>query len=62
MLPSLTVPNLRTHILSLVRKRLPGDRTARCNTMSVPCETLVEVPRGGVCRPRRNNQRPLRAT
>ncbi len=25
ILPSLTVPNLRSHILSLVRKRLPGD-------------------------------------
>ncbi len=46
------VPNFGSHILSLVRRRLPADWTARFGTTSVLCETFVEVPRhsGGVYR------------
>ncbi len=52
ILPWVTVPNLGSHILSLVRKRLPVDWTKRYNTTPVLCETFVEIPRhsGGVYR------------
>ena len=51
ILPWAAVPNLGSHILSLVRRRLPGDWTARYGTTPVLCET-VGVPRhsGGVYR------------
>ncbi|MCY4592520.1 MAG: DUF4338 domain-containing protein [Alphaproteobacteria bacterium] len=50
IMPWLTVPNLGSHILSLVRRRQPEDWTARYAITPVLCETFVEVPRysGGV--------------
>ena len=52
ILPWMAVPNLGSHVLSLVRRRLPGDWTERYGTTPVLCETFVEVPRhsGGVYR------------
>ncbi len=52
ILPWMAIPNLGSHILSLVRRRLPEDWTARYGTTPVLCETFVEVPRhsGGVYR------------
>ena len=52
ILPWVAVPNFGSHILSLVRKPLPGDWTARYGTTPVLCETFVEVSRhsGGVYR------------
>ena len=52
ILPWVSIPNLGSHILSLVRRRLPGDWSERYNVTPVLCETFVEVPRhsGGVYR------------
>jgi len=52
ILPWMAIPNLGSHILPPVRRRLPGDWTARYGTGPVPCGTFVEVPRhsGGVHR------------
>ena len=52
ILPWVSIPNLGSHILSLVRRRLPEDWTVRYATTPVLCETFVEVPRhnGGVYR------------
>ena len=52
ILPWMVIPNLGSHILSLVRRRLPEDWTARYATTPVLCETFVEIPRhsGGVYR------------
>jgi len=52
ILPWVSIPNLGSHILSLVRRRLPADWTVRYATTPVLCETFVEVPRhnGGVYR------------
>ena len=52
ILPWVRVPDLGSHILSLIRRRLPEDWTARDGTTPVLCETSLEVPRhtGGVCR------------
>ena len=52
ILPWIRIPNLGSHILALVRRRLPGDWTRRYNTTPVLVETFVEVPRftGGVYR------------
>ena len=52
ILPWLRIPNLGSHILALVRRRLPPDWTRRYNTTPVLVETFVEVPRftGGVYR------------
>lgn len=52
ILPWIRIPNLGSHILALVRRRLPADWTLRYNTTPVLVETFVEVPRftGGVYR------------
>ena len=52
ILPWIHIPNLGSHILALVRRQLPVDWTARCNTTPVLIETFVETPRhtGAVCR------------
>ncbi len=52
ILPWIRIPNLGSHILALVRRRLPRDWTRRYNTTPVLIETFVEVPRftGGVYR------------
>ncbi len=52
ILPWIRIPNLGSHILALVRHRLPRDWTRRYNTTPVLVETFVEVPRfnGGVYR------------
>ena len=41
----ITIPNLGSHILSLVRRQLPDDWTERYNTTPVLIETFVEIPR-----------------
>ena len=45
ILPWITIPNLGSHILSLVRWQLPDDWTERNNTTPVLIETFVETPR-----------------
>ena len=45
ILPWIEIPNLGSHILAIVRRRLPGDWAARYNTMPVLIETFVETPR-----------------
>ena len=45
ILPWITIPNLGSHILSLVRRQLPDDWTERYNTTPVLLETFVETPR-----------------
>ncbi len=52
ILPWVRIPNLGSHILALVRRRLPGDWSRRYNTTPVLVETFVEIPRftGGVYR------------
>ena len=44
-LPWIKIPNLCSHILAIIRRRLPDDRTKRYNTTPVPIETFVETPR-----------------
>ena len=43
--PWIKIPNLGSHILALVRRRLPKDWAERYNTMPVLIETFVETPR-----------------
>ena len=45
ILPWIAIPNLGSHILSLVRRQLPDDWTERYNTAPVLIETFVETPR-----------------
>ena len=45
ILPWIHIPNLGSHILALVRQRLPGDWTGRYHTTPVLIETFVETPR-----------------
>ena len=45
ILPWVEVPNLGSHILAIVRRRLPGDWAERYNTTPVLIETFVETPR-----------------
>ena len=45
ILPWIHIPNLGSHILAIVRHRLPLDWTARYNTTPVLIETFVETPR-----------------
>ena len=45
ILPWIHIPNLGSHILSLVRRQLPPDWTARYNTTPVLIETFVQTPR-----------------
>ena len=45
ILPWIAIPKLGSHILALVRRRLPEDWTERYNTTPVLIETFVETPR-----------------
>ena len=45
ILPWIKIPNLGSHILALIRRRLPDDWTERYNTTPVLIETFVETPR-----------------
>ena len=45
ILPWITIPNLGSHILAIVRRRLPLDWAERYNTTPVLIETFVETPR-----------------
>ena len=45
ILPWIEIPNLGSHILAIVRRRLPADWTERYNTTPVLIETFVETPR-----------------
>ena len=45
ILPWIKIPNLGSHILAIVRRRLPEDWTGRYNTTPVLIETFVETPR-----------------
>ena len=45
ILPWIAIPNLGSHLLAIVRKRLPEDWTERYNTKPVLIETFVETPR-----------------
>ena len=45
ILPWITIPNLGSHILSLVRRQLPSDSTDRYNTTPALNGTFVETPR-----------------
>ena len=45
ILPWIKIPNLGSHILALIRRRLPEDWTERYNTTPVLIETFVETPR-----------------
>ena len=52
IMPWIRIPNLATHILSQVRRRLPQDWDSRYGVTPVLIETFVETPRfsGGVYR------------
>ena len=45
ILPWIKIPNLGSHILALIRRRLPDDWTERYNTTPVLIETFVETTR-----------------
>ena len=45
ILPWIEIPNLGSHILAIVRRRLPIDWTERYNITPVLIETFVEIPR-----------------
>ncbi len=45
ILPWIRIPNLGSHILALVRRRLPRDWTERYTTTPVLIESFVETPR-----------------
>ena len=45
ILPWIEIPNLGSHILAIVRRRLPEDWAERYNTTPVLIETFVETPR-----------------
>ena len=45
ILPWITIPNLGSHILAIMRRRLPDDWTRRYNTTPVLIETFVQTPR-----------------
>ena len=45
ILPWIEIPNLGSHILAIVRRRLPEDRTERYGITPVLIETFVETPR-----------------
>ena len=44
ILPWIKIPNLGSHILATVHRRLPSDWTERYNTTPMLIETLVESP------------------
>ncbi len=43
--PWIKIPNLGSHILAIVRRRLPTDWTERYNTTPVLIENFVQTPR-----------------
>ena len=45
ILPWIKIPNLGSHILATLRRRLPGDWAERYSTTPVLIETFVETPR-----------------
>ena len=45
ILPWIEIPNLGSHILAILRRRLSADWTGRYNTTPVLIETFVETPR-----------------
>ena len=45
ILPWIKIPNLGSHLLAIIRRRLPEDWTGRYNTTPVLIETFVETPR-----------------
>ena len=45
ILPWIKIPNLGSHILAIVRRRLPEDWTERYGTTPMLIETFVETPR-----------------
>ena len=45
ILPWVEIHNLGSHILAIVRRRLPQDWTERYNITPVLIETFVETPR-----------------
>ena len=45
ILPWIKIPNLGSHLLAIIRRRLPGDWTERYGTTPVLIETFVETPR-----------------
>ena len=45
ILPWIEIPNLGSHLLAIVRRRLPVDWAERYNTKPVLIETFVETPR-----------------
>ncbi len=45
ILPWIAIPNLGSHILAMIRRRLPADWTERYRTTPVLIETFVETPR-----------------
>ena len=45
ILPWIKIPNLGSHVLATLRRRLPEDWTERYNTTPVLIETFVETPR-----------------
>ena len=45
ILPWINIPNLGSHILAIIRRRLPDDWTERYNTTPVLIETFIETPR-----------------
>ena len=45
ILPWIEIPNLGSHILAIVRRRLPEDWAERYNTTPVLIETFVQTPR-----------------
>ena len=45
ILPWITIPNLGSHILAIVRRRLPEDWTERYRSTPMLIETFVETPR-----------------
>ena len=45
ILPWIAIPNLASHILSVVGRQLPANWSERYNTTPVLIETFVETPR-----------------
>ncbi len=45
ILPWIKIPNLGSHILAIMRRRMPGDWTRRYNITPVLIETFVQTPR-----------------
>ena len=45
ILPWIKIPNLGSHLLAIIRRRLPGDWTERYGVTPVLVETFVETPR-----------------